>query len=246
MIVYIRSELHVFVLIQRLSALRLKPPQKCEVNKMICLQKKYGKHHENISQDQILLKYFFFFALSKSIQPTWFKIKLLNPVNDQHTNWSACHSKMLERVSCFTFIWTRFWCVSKEIGQFLCYRHPDSQVWKSQNKTECCFHPDGHKKGSNDWRGECQSFVQPKWSVSSGSQHANKNVGSFHNETERQRWNSDCREALNVSWHCRISSDTSFLWPDNQEPRNKPLNFNLLRPERIRPSIHPSIQTKQR
>lgn len=32
----------------------------CKVNNMPCLQRKYGKHQENISQDQILLKYFFF------------------------------------------------------------------------------------------------------------------------------------------------------------------------------------------
>lgn len=134
------------------------------------------KCQENITQDQTLLKDFL--PLSKSIQPTLFKIKDLNPLaSSTQTSGSRCPASPLTEPHSAVF-WRR-------IGQFLCYWHLDSRVWKSQNKTECCFHLDRHKKGSNEWRGESQSFVQLKWSVFSGSQRGNKIAGSFQCEIDR-------------------------------------------------------------
>lgn len=49
-------------------------------------------------------------------------------------------------------------------------------------------------------------------------------------------WNSERPAALNVFWHRRISSDTSFLSPDSSELRNESLNFNSLRSESFWPS----------
>lgn len=180
------------------------------------------------SQEKMSGKYLTRSDSSERFSSTHFvQNKRSQPFGKQHTNfWSKCPASPLTEPHSAVF-WRR-------IGQFLCYWHLDSRVWKSQNKTECCFHLDRQRVQMSEE--ENVSLLYNLNDLSSVVLNvAIKSQALFSVRLIGNSWNSERPAALNVFWHRRISSDTSFLWPDSSELRNESLNFNSLRSESFWP-----------
>lgn len=147
--------------------------------------------------------------------------KTTQPFGKQHTNfWSRCPVSPLTDPHSAVF-WRR-------IEQFLCYWHLDSGAWKSQNKCAAAFIWPDIKRVQMTEEENVSLLCRLNDLSSVVLDVAIKLRSLFSGRLIGNSWNSERPAALNVFRHRRISSDTSFLWPDSSELRNESLNFNSL------------------
>lgn len=185
------------------------------------------KCQENISQDQTLLKDFL--PLSKSIQPTLFKIKDLNPLESSTRTSGAgvLHHLLLNLILLY---------FEEELDNFCVTGTLTLEFGRAKTKLSAAFIWTGIKRVQMSEEENVSLLYNLNDLSSVVLNVAIKSQALFSVRLIGNSWNSERPAALNVFWHRRISSDTSFLWPDSSELRNESLNFNSLRSESFWPS----------
>lgn len=187
----------------------------------IYVKKVKKKCQENISHDQTLLKDFL--PLPKSIQPTVFKIKDLNPLASIPTfGASVLHHLLLNLI-------LRYF--EEELGNFCVTGTLTLEFERAKTKLSAAFIWTGIKRVQMTEE-ENVSLLYSLNDLSSVVLNVAIKLQFFFSvRLIGNSWNSERPAALNVFWHRRISSDTSFLWPDSSELKNESLNFTSLRSE---------------